>query len=101
MTIYVKNHPKTYRLQNYECKLGNLNEERWTLDEPEDLEVIRAVYGYFAPNTDFSMEDIYKFMQAHPEIRELNQRHIRNAGLLKSLANDRAIKPEKAETKTE
>lgn len=101
VTIYVKNHPKTYRLQNYECKLGNLNEERWTLDEPEDLEVIRAVYGYFAPNTDFSMEDIYKFMQAHPEIRELNQRHIRNAGLLKSLANDRAIKPEKAETKTE
>lgn len=91
VTLYVKNRPEIYKLQNYECKLGNLKDERWTLDEPEDLELIRAVYRHFAPRTDFSMEEIYTFLQEHPEIRELNQKHIRNGGLLKSLAEDRII----------
>lgn len=91
VTLYVKNHPEIYKLQNYECKIGNLKDERWTLDEPEDLEVIRAVYRHFAPRTDFSMEEIYKFLQEHPEIRELNQKYIRNEGLLISLAEDKVI----------
>ncbi len=91
VTLYVKNHPELYRLQNYECKLGNLKDERWTLDEPEDLEVIRAVYRYFAPRTDFSMEEIYQFLQAHPEIRELNRKYIRNEGLIKSLREDKIV----------
>ncbi len=91
VTLYVKNHPEIYRLQNYECKLGNLKNERWTLDEPEDLDVIRAVYKHFAPRTDFSMEEIYQFLQEHPEVRELNQKHIRNQGLLKSLAEDKVV----------
>ena len=91
VTLYVKKRPETYKLQNYECKLGNLKKGRWTLDEPEDLELIRAVYRHFAPKTDFSMEEIYYFLQEHPEIREINQKYIRNEGLLKSLAEDRMI----------
>lgn len=91
VTLYVKSHPEIYKLQNYECKLGNLKEERWTLDEPEDLEVIRAVYKHFSPRTDFSMKEIYHFLQGHPEIRELNQKYIRNEGLIKSLAEDRVV----------
>ena len=95
VTLYVKNHPEIYKLQNYECKFGNLKDERWTLDEPEDLEVIRAVYRHFAPRTDFSMEEIYRFLQEHPEIRELNQKYIRNEGLLISLAEDKVIEQRK------
>lgn len=91
VTLYVKSHPEIYKLQNYECKLGNLKDERWTLDESEDLEVIRAVYRHFAPRTDFSMEEIYRFMQEHPAVRELNRKYIRNEGLLKSLAEDRIV----------
>lgn len=91
VTLYVKNHPEIYKLQNYECKLGNLKDERWTLDEPEDLEMIRAVYRHFAPRTDFSMEEIYRFLQEHPEIRKLNQMHIRNEGLINSLAADKVV----------
>lgn len=91
VTLYVKNHPELYKLQNYECKLGNLKSERWTLDEPEDLEVIRAVYQHFSPRTDFSMEEIYRFLQEHPSIRRLNQIHRRNEGLWKSLAEDKIM----------
>lgn len=91
VTLYVKNHPEIYKLQNYECKIGDLKNERWTLDEPEDLELIRAVYKHFSPHTDFTMEEIYDFLQLHPEIRDLNQKYIRNEGLLKSLREDKII----------
>ena len=91
VTLYVKNHPEIYKLQNYECKLGNLNNERWTLDEPEDLELIRTIYKHFSPRTDFSMEEIYRFLQDHSDIRAINQKYIRNEGLHKSLAEDRVV----------
>lgn len=91
VTLYVKNHPEIFKLQNYECKIGNLKDERWTLDEAEDLEMIRHVYRHFAPRTDFSMKEIYEYLQEHPEIRGINQKYIRNEGLLKSLANDKEV----------
>lgn len=92
VTLYIKDHPELFKLQNYECKLGNLNNERWTLDEAEDLKLIRAVYKHFAPRTDFSMEEIFMYLQDNPQIREINQKYIRNEGLLKSLAEDYMVK---------
>lgn len=91
VTLYVKKRPDQYKLQNYECKLGNLKSERWTLDEAEDLDVIRAIYAHFSPRTDFSMQEIYEFLQENQEIREINQKYVRNEGLLKSLANDHEV----------
>lgn len=92
VTLYLRNHKKEFAVQDYACKLGNLNAERWTLDEPEDLEMIRRVYEHFLPRMDFSMEEIYAFLSKHPEIRGINQGLIRNEGLLKSLADDRVVK---------
>lgn len=94
VTVYLKNHKDQFRTQDFACKLGNLNAERWTLDEKEDLEMIRAVYKFFAPRTDFTMKEIYTFLSTHPDIRKINQKYIRNGGLLKSLSNDRVIIPE-------
>lgn len=91
VTLYVKKRPEIYKLQNYECKLGDLKDERWTLDEAEDLEMIRAVYHYFAPRTDFSMEEIYRFLLVNPQIRNLNRKYVRNEGLQKSLAEDKIV----------
>lgn len=95
VTLYIKNHPERYKLQDFVCKLGNLKEERWTLDEQEDLDLIRAVYKHFSPGTDFSMGDIHGFLQTHPEIRQLNQKYIRNEGLLKSLSEDKVMETDK------
>lgn len=91
VTLYVKNHPEIFALQDYTCCLGNLHEERWTLDEPQDLEFVRSVYENFLPDDTFSMEDVFEFLNANPEIRQINQGIVRNEGLLKSLANDRML----------
>ena len=92
VTLYIKNHPEKFCLQDYKNTLGNMIAERWTLDEPEDLEVIRSVYRHFSPNVDFSLKDIYDYLQSHPEIRDINQGFVRNEGLQISLANDKIVK---------
>jgi len=66
---------------------------RWTLDESEDLIFIKAVYNYFLNSGKeyFSMNEIMEFLNRNPEIVNLNNKFIRNEGLLKSLRNDKKI----------
>lgn len=91
VTLYSKNHKEDFKIQDFVCDIGNLNSERWTLDEPEDLVMIRAVYEHFLPRDDFSMKEVYEYLQAHQEIRNINKHLIRNEGLIKSLENDRVV----------
>lgn len=88
VTIFIKNRGDRFQLQDFKCKLGDLHDERWTLDEPEDLEMVKAVYDAFSPRTDFSMEEIFDFLNENNHIREINSGIIRNEGLIKSLEND-------------
>lgn len=92
VTLYVKNHPEIYKLQDFLCPLGNLKQERWTLDEAEDLALIQKVYEYFLPNDDFTMEEIYNFLKDNKDVWNLNRKYIRNEGLQISLRNDHEVK---------
>ena len=53
---------------------------RWTVDEPEDFEVIRGVFEHFHPRVDFSWEEVYTLSQQAPELFAANRHLIRNAG---------------------
>jgi spore coat polysaccharide biosynthesis protein SpsF len=47
---------------------------RWTVDTPEDFEVIEAIYGALLPlDQNFASEAIEAFLVAHPEIARLNR----------------------------
>lgn len=59
----------------------DLSSERWTLDEPEDLEVIKGIVEYFLPRTDFDWLEIMKLRESHPELFLANRDIIRNEGL--------------------
>lgn len=91
VTLYIKNHRESFNVQDYSCKLGNLYDERWTMDGEDDLEMIRKVYDFFSPRIDFSLEEIYEFLKEHPDIRKINRKHKRNEGLYISLKNDKMI----------
>lgn len=56
--------------------------ERWTVDEPEDLEVARQVFAHFAPRRDFSWHEILSLRDQHPELFMSNQHLVRNEGLI-------------------
>lgn len=91
VTIYIKNHPEKFNLQDFVYEGISMKEERWTLDEIEDLILIRKVYEHFMPNDDFSFNDIYKYLHENPEGKvawKINRKYSRNEGLAKSLRED-------------
>jgi spore coat polysaccharide biosynthesis protein SpsF len=45
---------------------------RWTVDTPEDLEFVRAVYARFA-SENFLWSDILKLLEREPELAEINR----------------------------
>ena len=73
---------------------------RWTVDYPEDYEVVRRVFAALYPaNPDFGFRDILDFFARHPEVAALNRRFARNEGRMKSQQADEAfLKQGKAAT---
>ena len=41
---------------------------RWTVDEPEDLQVIRSVVTHFAGRSDFTWEQVLALSQQQPNL---------------------------------
>lgn len=89
VTPYIYNHPEWFRMAQVKNTV-DLSKERWTLDYPEDLAFARAVYERFGGRADFGMAEMLALLESEPEIRALNQGFLRNAGYLKSLAEDAA-----------
>jgi len=89
VTLFVRNMPDRYTLHYMEHDRDD-GKYRITVDEPEDFEVIRriieALYDPERPYIGF--EAIRNWLEAHPEVMALNSHVVRNAGTLKSLAED-------------
>jgi spore coat polysaccharide biosynthesis protein SpsF len=56
-------------LVNYETDLGSL---RWTVDTPQDLELLRRLYAHFGDRDDFSWLDVLALWRRNPELAEIN-----------------------------
>ena len=74
VSLYIYRHPERYRLLDLPAPPELTRPElRLTLDTPEDLEVIRAVFAALRPHrTDFSLAEMLAFLDAHPEIAARN-----------------------------
>jgi len=59
---------------------SDLSAMRWTVDEPEDLEVIRAVVAHFGDRSDFSWLDVLELQQRQPHLFAANANFARNEG---------------------
>jgi glutamate-1-semialdehyde 2,1-aminomutase len=53
---------------------------RWTVDEEQDLEVVRFVTEHFAPNRLFSWKDVLRLYETHSDELNRNSNIARNAG---------------------
>ena len=94
VTQYIIRHPELFRLQNFESPVGYFGDHRWTVDEPEDFELVKKVYEHFElelGRDDFGYRDILDFLNSHPEINALNRMYTRNEGLAKSIREDRIV----------
>lgn len=93
VTMYIKNHPETFKIKTFDFPIKNIGHYRWTLDENRDYEMITMIYRYFIKigKEDFVTEDVLEFLKSHPEIESINSGIERNEGLAKSIANDRVV----------
>lgn len=92
VTPYIYRHPESFRLlavtlpsaghrnspQNGREDLGRW---RWTVDLPEDLDFVRAVYRRLADDETFSWRDVQRLLAREPALAELN-RHVRQRELV-------------------
>jgi spore coat polysaccharide biosynthesis protein SpsF len=88
VTLYIHSSPNRFQIRSWKF-FKDLSRLRWTVDEPEDLELVRAVYENLYPiRPDFSWVHVLDLMEKRPELAELNTGFRRNEGLERSLARD-------------
>lgn len=88
VTPFIRNHP------NY--KKGEIKGDedishlRWTVDNPEDFELITAVYeNLYQQNPLFDTSDVLALVKQQPSLATINTHIVRNEGMLKSLEQDK------------
>ena len=91
VTQYIIHHPELFKQQDFVSPTGYFGNQRWTVDEAEDFEVVSRIYGYFLgekKTEDFGYQEILKYLEKHPEVGELNKMYQRNEGLQKSIEKE-------------
>ncbi len=88
VTSFIYHHPERYRIGHYR-QSEDLSWLRWTVDQPEDFEMVATIYRALYPgNPAFDTDDILRYLADHPEVACMNANIERNAGYLRSLAAD-------------
>jgi glutamate-1-semialdehyde 2,1-aminomutase len=75
VTPFIRNL-KTNAVGSISCPVDYSN-CRWSVDEPEDLELVRKIFKFFSPNIYFSWQKVIDLNEKFPEIFIIN-RHIKN-----------------------
>lgn len=74
VTPYIYRHPELFRLLPVTGP-EDRSDGRWTVDWPEDLDFVRAVYGRLGGDQGFSWRDVQALLRREPALAELN-RHV-------------------------
>jgi len=72
VTPYLLEHPSEFALLSVTAD-QDYSGHRWTVDTPEDLEFVRAVYDRLGAETVFSWRDVLHVVEQQPELLELNR----------------------------
>jgi spore coat polysaccharide biosynthesis protein SpsF len=89
VTLFIYKHPERFRVGHY--RIGtDLSHMRWTVDRAEDFEFVSRVFEALYPaDPSFTMQDVLRYLQLHPEAAGVNAGTERNEGLKRSLERER------------
>jgi spore coat polysaccharide biosynthesis protein SpsF len=79
VTPYFYENPGQFKIVSLTAD-GDYSKYRWTLDTPEDLELIRSVYRQLGQHANFRWRDVLRLMEDQPELAEVNS-HVRQKSL--------------------
>lgn len=89
VTPFMRSNPERFKSSCYKYH-EDLSHLRWVVDEPEDLEFIRQIYGTLYPDEpEFGTEDVLALLERKPELVEINRRFERNEGAKISIEEDK------------
>jgi spore coat polysaccharide biosynthesis protein SpsF len=92
VTPYIHNHPDKFHIVNVVNDI-DLSHMRWTVDNKEDLELVREIYKHlYIEGSTFYMRDVLELFTRYPHLKQINQGINRNEGYAKSLLEDSLIK---------
>lgn len=73
VSVYIWEHPEQFAgIRNIYAPKQFRDDARLTVDEPEDLELVRRIFEHFAPHNDFSLMEILNLLRERPWLREIN-----------------------------
>jgi spore coat polysaccharide biosynthesis protein SpsF len=72
VTPYIYEHPTEFKLLSL-TENADYSGHRWTVDKPEDLELVRAIYARFQGITVFGWRDVLDLLDREPSLMELNR----------------------------
>jgi spore coat polysaccharide biosynthesis protein SpsF len=73
VSLYIYEHPERYRLSTVRSGRPELGAIRLTVDTPEDLALVRAIFDELYPrDPEFGLDAILALLAERPELRALN-----------------------------
>ena len=88
VTPFIHYNRDRYKIRSVSCPLPGLQDERWTLDNPNDLAFLRELVSRIPNDAPPSYLSVLGILETAPEIRAINIVNERNEGLLTSLAKE-------------
>jgi len=87
VTPYIWKHGDRFRIAQV-TQQPDRSAERWTVDEPRDLEFVRAVFREIG-RPMFGQRQLLELLDSRPELRRINAGIECNEGYRRSLERDR------------
>jgi len=99
VTLYVRHRKDKFKL-GYFYSTKDLSHMRWTVDEPEDFNLVEKIYkNLYKNNPKFLMKDVLELLNNQPELLKINSHIGTSEGMKKSLKEDEVfLKNEGADT---
>jgi spore coat polysaccharide biosynthesis protein SpsF len=74
VTPYIYENPGKFKLHGIENDV-DCSGHRWTVDTPEDLRLLQAIYARFGGRDDFGWREVLELVESDPSLADIN-RHI-------------------------
>lgn len=88
VTQYILNNPKLFKIGNVENP-NDYSDMRLSVDHKVDFDLVQIIIEHFPINEIFTLEKIASFLNANPQLKQMNSHLDFKEGYLKSLEKDK------------
>jgi len=88
VTPFLRNNRHRFSVESLTSSINDLTQERWTLDTEKDFQFLTAVAQHLPADRAPAFTEVLAVLDAHPNLREINNSQKRNEGFAKSILEE-------------